>query len=115
MAFPVLDPRRIANITSLWFALLQFKHASPWVLSPTVISTPMRPESVCTPIITSREMWQLTRFHIRVPDYAPTDRHDLHWFQGSSVPFNPRLHYLQELDHYPDRLWRGSLVRWLRH
>lgn len=49
--FCSLDPRRIANTNSLWSALLQFKHASPWVLSPSVISTPMRPESVWTPII----------------------------------------------------------------
>lgn len=37
---------RFTDSNSLWSALPQFKHASPWVLSPIVISTPTRPESV---------------------------------------------------------------------
>jgi hypothetical protein len=31
---------------------------------------------------------------------------------GAQVPLDPRLHHFQEPDHHPNRIWRGSLVRW---
>ena len=41
---------------------------------------------------------------VRVPHFPPTDWHDLHQHESPPFPVDPRLHNLQELDNYPDRL-----------
>ena len=41
--------------------------------------------------------------------------HDLHRQQSAPVPQHSRLHHLQELDNYPDRIRRGALVRRICH
>jgi len=46
-----------------------------------------------------------------VSHLSASDWHDLHLYQSSAIPLHTSLHHLQESDHHPHRLRRGSLVR----
>lgn len=80
--------------------------------SHTGTSTPMKRRSVGIRPQTREERQAKI---CRVPHLAPPHRHDLHEHLGAQIPFDPRLHHFQELDHHSDRIRRGAMVRRIRH